>query len=178
MKHISEQDGKLLTRCYNLPPLTPNLKEWRRKPSRQAEWLYIVLDYLAYEPWLSDDDARAWLAEELHQVKIETNRAPYPPPFDLPDPFVNIRNGRSSNSKCRQIWWARKRDHKGRVKNQIHWLTSLVKCIGAIMDLDPKWQSSLKKMLAVYKNTDCGCNPPPQPIARPLRSGADLELYL
>lgn len=164
-------------RYYNLPPLSPCLKEWRRSPSRHAEWLYIVLDYLAYEPWQSDDAAREWLAEELHKVGMETNCAPYPPPFDLPDPFVNIRNGRSGNSKCRQKWWARKRDHKGWVKNQIWWLTGLVQCIGAAMDFDSHWQKTLKAMLIVYENTDCGCNPPTKPIVRALRSGTDLELY-
>lgn len=163
-------------RYYNLPPLTPSLKEWRRNPLRQAEWLYIVLDYLACEPWTSDDAAREWLAQELHKVGMETNRAPYPPRFDLPS-LATDSNGRGSNSKCRQTWWTRKRDHKGWVKNQIRWLTSLVKCIGAAMDIDTNWQHSLKAMLTVYKNTDCGCNPPPRPITRALRSGADLELY-
>lgn len=163
-------------RYYNLPPLSPCLKEWRHNPARQAEWLYIVLDYMAHEPWRSNDDAREWLARELHPTGIETNHAPYPPRFDLPNMGADS-NGRSDNSKCRQKWWARKRDHKGWVKNQIRWLTSLVKCIGAAMDLDPKWQSRLRAMLAIYDSTNCGCNPPPKPIARHLRSGTELKLY-
>lgn len=163
-------------RYYNLPPLSPCLKEWKRNPPRQAEWLYIVLDYLAHEPWKSDDDAREWLSGQLRRVGIETNRAPYPPRFDLPN-MATDSNGRGSNSKCRQKWWARKHDHKGWVKNQIGWLTALVKCIGAAMDLDTEWPTTLKGMLGVYERTECGCNSPPKPIVRALRSGAELKLY-
>lgn len=161
-------------RFRNLPPRSPC---WgKRDKARQVTWLWSVLDYLAHEPWQSNDDAREWLSRELHQVGIETNRAPYPPPFDLPGPATDSR-GRNDQSRCRQKWWARKRDHKCWVKNQIRWLTSLVKCIGAAMAYDSNWQATLKGMLAVYMKTDCGCNPPPKPIARPLRSGADLKLY-
>lgn len=162
-------------RFVNLPPLDPR---WtKRDRARQATWLWSVLDYLAHESWRSNDDAREWLAGELHKVGIETNRAPYPPPFDLPDPFVNLANGRSGNSKCRQRWWARSHDHKGWIKNQIRWLTGLLACIGTAMDYDADWQTTLKTMLAVYRKTDCGCTPSPRAIARPLRSGADIGLY-
>lgn len=161
-------------RFCNLAPLAVPYPPDR---AGMASWLWSILDFLAHEEWQSNNEARRWLETELVKTNIETNRAPYPPPFDLPDPFVNESNSRSSNSKCRQKWWARKRDHKGWVKNQIGWLTDLLECIGCAMDYDSNWQDTLKRMLAVYVKTDCGCNPPPRPIARPLRSGADVGLY-
>lgn len=165
-----------IDRLYNLPPLDPRPQEWRANPKRYAEWLWSVLDYLAHEPWESPDHACEWLAGYLSIAKVESNRAPWPPPFDLPSPFVSARTGRGIGSKCRQNWWHKARDHKQWVRDEIEWLKDLLACVGNAMQFTD-WQDTLKSMLEVYLRTDCGCNPPPRPVARALRSGADLELY-
>lgn len=163
---------------YSLPPLDPHGSgAWGKNESRHAEWLLSVLNYLANEPWASNDDARTWLAHELHPVGIETNCAPLPPPFDLPSPFVNISNGRGIGSKCRQTWWHRGRDHREWVSRQVDWLSDLLQCVGYNMDILDDWQGYLRGMLTVYVSTDCGCNPTPKPVVRPLRSGTSVGLY-
>lgn len=155
-------------RYCNLPPMSPRPDTWRRSPKRYAEWLWSVLDYLAHEPWESNERACEWLAPYLAIAKIDSNRAPLPPSFALPGMGTDSR-GRGVRSKCRQKWWTRRGDHKKWVRDEIYWLKSLLACIGNVMDLCD-WQPLLSQMLETYLKTDCGCHPPPPPVLRSLRS--------
>lgn len=170
------------------------MMDWRIRCEARLVWLVEALRYVACYEWSSTASARYWLASQLREAHLEPNESPWPPPFDfnvavhlgetVTGRYGTTRREPSRLNRCRQRWWARKRDHAKWVEFQIAWLEDIFKGLGDRIERaankgvsDARWQVILNEMLDTFEieSKKCGCIATEESVEP--RSGVELGLY-